>query len=267
MRYVFGSLLLAATAGAVAMDAPKYGTVHNTRDKGWITYECGDVEDERLTCTLTQVMVRKKLKPAELEAKYQEAIRGIDDQKNDPALKELCTMAAGAVDLMQGGPGKGLPPEAKQTFQGFNAMQRRDLEQQFSAVLDSCRTKDMDGMRRFFRLGLEKDLRTCLVSTNRFVQTFRPVRDYDGKLTSWTVADTSPQGDCGFVQMSRFVSDDKPLTGKVWLWKYIGKRATSNPEGQTILGTSCKEWDESETVYGWQQKEIPLQCDYIEHSP
>lgn len=268
MRYVFGSMMLVAAAGVAAADAPSVGTVHNTKDNGWISYECGDVKGDRLTCTLTQVMVRKKLKQQELEAKYQEAIKGFEAQRNDPSMKEFCTMAAGVVDLMQGGPGVGLPAEAKQTFQDFNAMQRRDTEQQFTAVLDTCRTKNMDGMRRFIRLGLEKDTRTCLVSTNRFEQTFRRVQDYDGKLTSWTVADTLPQGDCGFVQMSRFVPDDgKPLAGKILLWKYIGKRATSNPEGKTLFGTSCKGWDESETLYSWQQKEIPLQCDYIEYSP
>ena len=268
MRYIFGAMMLVAAAGVSAVDVPMIGTVHNTKDRGWISYECGDIEDDHLTCTLTQVMVRKKLNQSELEAKYQETIKGLETQQNDPSMKELCTMAAGAMDLMQGGSGAGLPPEMNQAFQGFNAMQRRDMEQQFSALLETCRTRSLEGLRRFLRLAVEKDARTCLVSTNRFEQTFRPVKDYEGKLISWTVANTLPQGDCGFVQMSRFVPDDnKPLAGKIYLWKYIGKRATSNPEGKTLIGTSCREWDESETVYSWQPKEIPLQCDYIEHSP
>jgi hypothetical protein len=33
-----------------------------------------------------------------------------------------------------------------------------------------------------------------------------------------------------------------------------------------MLGISCKGWEEVETVYDWLSKEIPLQCDYIEHS-
>lgn len=212
-------------------------------------------------------MVRKKLNQSDIEAKYQETIKGLENQQYDASMKELCTIAAGAMELMQGGSGAGLTPEMKHAFQSFNAMQRRDMEQQFSALLETCRTKSLDGLRRFLRLALEKDARTCLVSTNRFEQTFRPVKDYEGKLISWTVADTLPQGDCGFVQMSRFVPDDnKPLGGRILLWKYIGKRATSNPEGKTLTGMSCREWDESETVYSWQSKEIALQCDYIEHS-
>ena len=266
MRYLLGSMMLVASAGAVAADAPLIGTVHNTKDNGWLTYECDPVEDERLTCTMTQVMIRKKLNTSELEAKYQEAIKGIEAETKGKNFAETCKLAEGVVDVMRGGPGTGLPPEAKQSIQKFNAMQRRDMEQQFSAVLEACKTKNLDGVRRFIRLGLEQDARTCTVSTNRFEQTFRPVTDLDGKLTSWIVADTTPQGDCGFVQMSRFIPDDKPLGGKIFLWKYIGKRATSNPEGQTLLGISCKGWDESETVYDWQEKPIPLQCDYIEHS-
>lgn len=175
-------------------------------------------------------------------------------------------MAAGVVDLMQGGPGPGLPPEGKRVMQDLNALQRRDMEQRFSAVLETCRTKNMDGMRRFIRLGLEKDTRTCLVATNRFKQTFRPVEDLDGKLLSWTVSDTTPQGDCGLVQMSRFRPADPDGKTDTIFWQYVAKRATSNPEGSFLLG-SCKDFDESETLYDWRSKEIALQCDYIEYSP
>lgn len=266
MRLAIGGMLLAVTASAMATDAPVVGTVHNTRDNGWLTYECSPVEDERLTCTMTQVMVRKKLQASEVEAKYAAAIKQLEAEKDDSAMQEICTWAGGIVDLLQGGEGKGLPPEAKHTFQKFNAMQRRDMEQQYSAMLETCRTKDTDGMRRFLRLGLEKDTRTCDVATNRFEQTFRPVQDSGGKLLSWTVADTGPQGDCGFVQMSRFIPESTDSGRTTLLWKYVAKRATSNPEGENLLGISCKGWEEVETVYDWQSKEIPLQCDYIEHS-
>ncbi|HEY5972275.1 MAG TPA: hypothetical protein VIT22_09945 [Pseudoxanthomonas sp.] len=254
----------------MATDAPVIATVHNTRDNGWLTYECSPVEDERLACTMTQVSVRKKLKPLEVELKYQSAIKRLEAEKNDPEMKELCTLSGGMLALLQGGSGKGLPPDfdvpaLKEMFKGLNTMQRRDMEQQYSAAMETCRTKNMDGMRRMIRLGIEKDTRTCLVSTNRFEQTYRPILGSDGKLLSWTVADTTPQGDCGFVQMSRFIPEPTQHGRMTLLWKYIAKRATSNPEGENLLG-SCKEWEEVETVYDWQDKEIPLQCDYIEHS-
>ena len=126
--------------------------------------------------------------------------------KNDPSLKELCVMASGAVEFIRGeGPGTGLPPEARDAFSKLNAMQRKDMEQQFGALKETCSTKNLDGMRRFVRLGIEKDSRTCLVSTNRFEQVFRPVKDLDGKLLSWTVADTAPQGDCVSFKCPAFV--------------------------------------------------------------
>jgi len=263
MRFVLGGLMLAATVSAMAAEAPAIGTVHNTKDNGWLSYECEPAEDDRLRCEITQVMIRKKLKPEDLEAKYLEAIKGLEAETKDK--EEHCKFAAGIVDLLRGGPGNNLPPDAKQSLEKLNTMQRRDMEQQFSALLESCRSKNLDGMRRFIHLGLETDTRTCLVSTNRFEQTFRPVRDGDGKLLSWSVADTAPQGDCGFVQMSRFRPADPNGKADTYLWQYIAKRATSNPEGSFLLG-SCKDFDESETLYDWRAKTVALQCDYIEHS-
>lgn len=76
MRKLLGGSLLIAAISASATDAPlSIGTVHNTKDNGWLTYECGEVESDRLTCTMTQVMIRKKLLPSEVESKYQEAVK------------------------------------------------------------------------------------------------------------------------------------------------------------------------------------------------
>jgi hypothetical protein len=246
MRLVIGGMLLAITATAMALDAPVAGTVHNTRDNGWLSYECTPVEHERLTCTLTQVSVRKKLLPSEVEAKYQSQTKQLDSEKNDLEMKELCALSSAMIDLLQGGSGKGLPtevdvPALKEKFKGLNDMQRTDIEQEYSAAMETCRTKNMDGMKRMVRLGLEKDTRTCLVSTNRFEQTFRPIHGNDGKLLSWAVADTNPQGDCGFVQMSRFIPEYTKAGDTVFLWKYLAKRATSNPEGKRCSGFHAKD--------------------------
>lgn len=78
MRKVLGGAMLVAAVSASATDAPlSIGTVHNTKDNGWLTYECDPVETDRLTCAMTQVMVRKKLTQSELEARYKEAIKGL----------------------------------------------------------------------------------------------------------------------------------------------------------------------------------------------
>lgn len=280
MRYLLGSMMLAAATGALATDAPlSVGTVHNTRDNGWISYECDPVEDDRLTCVMTQVMIRKKLSPSQVEAKYQEAVRGwpealAKEYKTAPdrimdgkEMKELCSMASAYVGLLRGsGNGAGLPPEAVASVRTQSAIQKRDNEQQFGAILDSCASKNLDGMRRSTRLALERDARTCTVSTNRFQQTFRPVRNLDGKLTSWTFADTTPQGECGVVQMSRFRPADPDGKTDTIFWQYVAKKAIANPDGSFFLA-SCKDLDESETLYDWRSKEIALQCDYIEYSP
>jgi len=280
MRYLISGLMLAVSFGALATDAPlSFGTVHNTKDNGWLTYECDPVEGDRLSCTMTQVMIRKKLSPSEVEAKYREAVKNwpealAKEYRTTPdrimdvkEMKELCSMANAYVGLLRGtSDGKGLPAETVAAARTQTAIQRRDNEQQFSAILDSCTSKNLDGMKRSTHLALERDARTCTVSTNRFEQTFRPIRDMDGKLLSWTYADTTPQGECGVIQMSRFRPADPNGKTDTIFWQYVAKRATSNPDGKFFLA-SCKDLDESETLYDWRSKEIAMQCDYIEYSP
>lgn len=275
-----GGALLAAALGVSATDAPVIGAVHNTKDNGWLSYECGGVDNDRLTCTMTQVAIRRTLEPAEVEAKYQEAVKGWPDSlakemKTTPAklmdgkdMRELCTTASAYVGLVRGtGDGSGLEPDVIAHVRSQSAIEGRDIEQQFAAILDGCTSGNLDGLKRSTRLSLERDSRTCKVSTNRFEQTFRSVRDANGKLLSWAVADTTPQGDCGFVQMSRFLPADVNGTPSTVFWQYVGKRATANPESKTAWGGSCKDWDERETLYDWKPQAIVLQCDYIEYSP
>lgn len=99
-------------------------------------------------------------------------------------------------------------------------------------MVESCQSGNLEGLKRSTRLALEQEARTCLITTNRFQQTFRANRDAQGKLLSWTVADTTPKGECGFVQMSRFVPADPDGSTNTLFWNYVGKRATSNPEGK-----------------------------------
>lgn len=280
MQKILASSLLLATFSAAAIEAPSNGTVHNTRDRGWLSYDCGPVIHDRITCSMIQVLIRKKLLPADVDAKYQEQIKGWpetlaaesnttpDKLMDSEPMRELCSMSAAYIRLLRGtGDGAGLPKEAIATIRSQNALQRRDNEQHFRAILESCQSRNIDGLKRATRIALERDARTCLVATNPFEQTFRPVRDPDGKLLSWSIADTRPQGDCGFVHISRFIPEKSSSGSDFLFWNYVGKRATSNPEAKTVFDISCKDWDESETVYEWKSKEIALQCDYIEYSP
>ena len=115
-----GLAALASVASAFAADTPTLGVVHNTKENGWLNYECNRTSEDLLTCDITQIMIRKKLKQSELDAKYQDAIKGLDAKRDDPSMKEFCAVASGAIDLMHGGPGTALPPDAKVAFQGLN---------------------------------------------------------------------------------------------------------------------------------------------------
>jgi hypothetical protein len=280
-RPLVSALLLTAVASASATEPrPFVGTVHNTRDHGWLSYECEPGEGDRLTCEMTQVMIRKKLSPAEADSKYQESIRGWPDSlakeydtkpdriMSTKQMADLCAMARAYVATSRGtSNGDGLPPETLAVIRTQTQVQKRDNEEQFGAVIDSCESKNLEGLKRSIRLGIEQEARTCLIFTNRFTQTFRPISNTKDGLPSWTYADPTPQGDCGVVQMPRFRPDVARGSTSTIFWQYVAKRATSNPEGTLLGGMACKDLDESETLYDWRSKPIALQCDYIEHSP
>lgn len=279
MRALIIGLVLVVAGAAMASEAPGLGTVHNTKDKGWLTYVCEEVGAESLTCDMTQVMIRKKLDPANVQAKYQEAVQNwpavllqeynassVAELMASKQMRELCEQSTTYLGALHGGDGSRLPPEARSGLARMSPLQRRDAEQQFGAIVESCNFKTLDGLKRSARLALERDARTCTVSTNAFKQTFRPVRNSDGKLLSWNYADATPQGECGMIQLSRFRPADPDGKTDTIFWQYIAKRATSNPEGSHWLA-SCKDFDESETLYDWRSSEIALQCDYIEYSP
>jgi hypothetical protein len=274
------AVVAAFSCGAVAtlaadLPTPWAGVAYNTKDKGWITYECHSAEGELITCDFVQVKIRLKLLPSEVEQAFQKALKAEPQlTRTDPKavaaffagkeMVELCDIARTYTALSEG-----RAVSNKEMADGYRKMtpdQRKDAAKQLGPVVESCATSSLDGLRKLVRTGFEKDARTCLVATNPFTQVLRPVKDDAGKLLAWQVADTQPQGDCGFVQMSRFRPAEREADGGVLFWQYVGKRATSNPEGKWMLG-SCQDWDESETVYDWKGDAIPLQCDAIEFSP
>jgi hypothetical protein len=109
------------------------------------------------------------------------------------------------------------------------------------------------------RFSHQRDTRTCLASSNRFIQRFRRVTGSD----SWVVTDT-PTGPCGTVNASRF---EKDKSVRLDFWRYYAKKVITNPQGEFLPGTSCTKLDQDEYFYDWRSKDWQLGCDYIEFSP
>jgi hypothetical protein len=147
----------------------------------------------------------------------------------------------------------------------FTEMQKKDYLIITKALLEFCKSKTEQNFLNVIRLGHEKDTRTCKVSSQPFKQRFRFVSDDISGAGSW-VTEGAPEGPCGFVQLSRF-EPDLQRDFKRAFWKYIARKAVTNPQGSFFPGTSCKGFDEGEYLYDWKAKERFLGCDYIEFSP
>lgn len=110
----------------------------------------------------------------------------------------------------------------------------------------------------------EKNLRTCQVSSNPFTQEFVWISDF-GNGGAWVVS-SQPEGPCGVVQLSRFEKDQSDKFGL--FWRYIARKAATNPSGTVIPGLSCSAVDQGEYVYDWKESRSGhMQSKFIEFSP
>lgn len=274
-RAAVAALALAVSGTALAADPPypMGGRVYNTVENGWLTYECTPPENGLLTCSFVQTSIRQKTNaeeaakqlaiatdgwPKSLAAEYGTTVSALYDS---PKWKEQCAMADSALQMVDGQTPSDSTPETKRAFARMMPLMRKDLKAQFAAMKQSCQSRTLDGLKQFMELGLEQEQRTCEVGTNDFKQTFKPVYSADGKFQSWNVADTAPSGDCGFINLSRFVPVNEH-GGTTYLWRYYARRVTTNPQSDLVL-VKCKNFEEREYLYDWSPQTISLQCDYI----
>jgi hypothetical protein len=203
--------------------------------------------------------VRKKAKPEELNSILQKAhntFRGGVEMST-----EECKRYRELAEVLEG---RKKAPSAE-GLREITDMQKRDIVKMVKALLEFCKSRTEQNFLNLVRLGHDKDTRTCLVSSNAFKQRFRFVSDNISGRDSW-VTEGAPEGPCGFVQLSRFEPDPQ-RDSKLVFWKYVARKAVTNPQGSFFPGTSCKGFDEGEYLYDWKDKERFLGCDYIEFSP
>lgn len=268
MKFIWlAGLLLPVAFGAVAAGPPHpfTGRVFNTVDKGWLNYECQLPVNGLMTCEFTQVSVRRSLKLEEIDGRLAEDLKGwmADLKKPSGDLKEFCEAMSGLDDLLDGKDVPGAAVEVKQSLSAMEEFERRDLKSTTAAAGELCSDPTEDAVRRFIRLTLETQSRTCEIGVNPFKQTFHAVFASDGKFISWNVADTTPQGDCGLIQLSRFEPVVEKPGEKPYFWRYYARKAIANPQAKSLGVMACSDFDQGEYLYDWKQQTLALQCDYI----
>ena len=134
----------------------------------------------------------------------------------------------------------------------------------FRALATMCDHPTEENYLKIAKVEHDKDVRTCRVSSNPFTQEFVWVSDF-GNGGAWVVS-SQPDGPCGVVQLSRF-EKDKSDTSSLF-WRYVARKAATNPSGTVLPGLSCSAVDQGEYVYDWRNtRSDHLQCEFIDFSP
>jgi hypothetical protein len=239
---------------------PTVGIVYNTTEAHALTYECRDADSGAIECDFTQTSVWKKAEPEDLSRNLT-AARSDWRQGGGRESAADCKSAAHARDVLEG--------RVEAQASDFYARQpQADKTQALKAaklLISLCERPTEETYLELVRASYEQDSRTCRVRSNPFTQRFVPARDETGGTSSW-IADSKPEGDCGVVQLSRFVRD--AVDGYVF-WKYIARKAVTNPKATFLTsGKTCGEViSEVEYVYDWRQRTLDLGCDFIDFSP
>ena len=250
---------LFVASNTLAGDAPGVGFLYNTKETHSLTYRCQQNTEAILECDFVQTSVRKKEKPEDLKTSLRQAR---DEFRNGVKFtSEECKAYSELLDILEG---RRKPPK-EDKFNKIREIEKRDLIESTKAMTQFCKNKTEDNYLKLIQLNHEKNMRTCLVSSITFKQTFRYIQDNVSGLGIW-VAKGDPVGPCGVVQLSRFELEQPKGNIPIVFWKYIARKAITNPQGFIVPGASCKGLDESEYLYDWRSKEHQLSCDYIEFS-
>ena len=255
-------LILAATsAGSNAQEAPRIGIVYNLSEMHSLTYKCASASSGAVICEFVQTSIRPKATFADLPAALE---RARSDFAKGPIFNtEDCKLNQTLANILGG---KEKPPK-EGAMEKLTSVQRRDMLALTQSVFRVCSARSAENYIDLVRLGQDRDRRTCKVSGLSFTQTFRIAPDSRPGTTVW-LAEGKPDGPCGIVQLSRFESEQTMIGTTLFTnWRFIARKAITNPSGELFPGTSCSGFDEKPYTYDWRAQEHQLTCDYIEFSP
>jgi hypothetical protein len=255
-------LQLAATAlSSSAQEAPRLGILYNLSEVHSLTYTCSTASSGALNCEFVQTWVRPKATFADLPTALERARN--DFAKGPIFSAEDCELNQTLATILSG---KEKAPK-QDAMDKLTTVQRRDLLAMTQGILGVCSSRSVEAYLDLVRFGQDRDRRTCKVGSLTFSQSFRAVPDSGANATVW-LAQSKPDGPCGIVQLSRFESEQSKIgTTNFTNWRFIARKAITNPSGELLPGAGCSRFDERPYTYDWRAEERQLTCDYIEFSP
>lgn len=278
MRTLIAWLFGLVASSTLAADYPTTGMLYNQQEDSSLTYTCSLQQgQQRLRCEFIQTAVRKKAKAADLEKKLEEARKNYPDAVKEFSDPKECNMVGAWLGMATGQisidaaliRNPSIATDAAKFKEGMIRLQEDakanpSVLDTFRALAGMCDHPTEENYLKITMAGHEKDLRTCQVSSNPFAQEFVWVSDF-GNSGAWVVS-SQPEGPCGVVQLSRFEKDQSDTSGL--FWRYVARKAATNPSGTVLPGLSCSAVDQGEYVYDWKKSRSDhMQCEFIEFSP
>ena len=258
---LYALMLGVISFGSSAQETPRSGILYNMSEVHSLTYNCTTSSNNTLNCEFVQTSVRPKATYADLPAALEHARK--EFAKGPMFDSKDCNLNQTLINILSG---KEKAPK-QDVIDKLTTVQRRDMLALAQAALGVCSSRSEEKYFDLIRLGQDRDRRTCKVSSHPFSQTFRATSE-GGSSTGVWVAQGKPEGPCGIVQLSRFESEQIKIGSSLFTnWRFIARKAISNPSGKLFLGGSCSRLDEQPYTYDWRTQEHQLTCDYVDLSP
>lgn len=237
----FCSSYLVLGASALAQEAPTHGRAYNTVEISAIRYDCKVAQGDGLECEFLQTAVRKK-------QVSQASATDVNFDADD---------CAGYPEILERLEGKRPPPDENK-LDAMTDVMKKDIILMFGAIVRICSNPSEENKLALINLMQDQERRTCIVTANQWHESLKKVSD-----GIW-VTNGVPQGVCGVVQLNRF---EREQSAGITFWKYIARKAITNPEAEWEWGSGvkCKDVvDENVYVYDWRSQNHQRSCDYFE---
>jgi hypothetical protein len=265
IRLTLGILASSIGLSSGSWAEPSTGFLYGTGavSNSYLQYAC-EGSTQRLTCKFTQMMLTPKLKESdyysELEKKREQAEEeAVKKGGLDVMHEELCRdflPHLDTVDALISGNIEGLPASVRDNYYSMSKGQLEANKDQFSALIEVCRSKPSDWLEKIFRSELDKSIKTCSLVAKPYEVTFQETSP--GVYTSRN----GPEGPCGVVSVNVFTPDDK----FGFFYNYREQRVVTNKSSSIplVLGEmKCSDLDESSLEFNWNNANEFKNCVYV----
>ena len=236
---------------------PNRGTLVGKNDGDLLDFECTKISSEKIECSFVQVLLRNK----STQEKFEQSLSSIPDILEELKTEvELCKFSI-AYDKVRNGEvlqdsilaekiQGAIEERAKSPAKDPRSLEKIDLVDE--ALLALCKSPTNENARAFLAASHNIGSDVCEPLFNRYSQQFVRVS------TSLWVVESSPSGECGTINTSRFSSYPKYPT----LWNYEASKIITNKAGGEVI--PCNGLDESPQPYLWNESPVLKNCTYID---